>query len=324
MGKLEELAREIESIHDRKEELAPLAAHARDDSYPRANLLQELLDARLGFFGHKLATGYYDDNAANFEKHMQQAEADKQAAELVKDAVKEPADQPTPPAVDPVQAAPKGPEDLCEVCQMRLDSEYHRMQCEAGPHEVPPQPSVESNPNLEQPAEVPAEEVGKNEGTEDRPVTPPPADPSAPAPTVSDGNEAPVAEAAMSDEELMTDTPAPAQPSVEHNPNLEQPSADLTPDDAALLDTPSDGKTTTDSMQFAENPNENADQARSVESNPNLEAPVGGTESAPAGTPENADQDAPEENQPAATPNVDTRSVGERNPLLENPQPQEE
>jgi hypothetical protein len=87
MSQLEELARELESLHDRQDELKEVIAHARDDSYDRATLTQELIDARLGFFAHKLATEYYDQNRDNFVQSLNQQTADAEAAQIAKEAL---------------------------------------------------------------------------------------------------------------------------------------------------------------------------------------------------------------------------------------------
>ncbi len=244
MPKLEELARELESIHDRKEELVPLVEHTRDDSYDRDLLLQEILDAKLGYFAAKLAKGYYDDNAADFEKHIAEvaaeAEAQKTATETVKDSINPPGPQIEEPTPEP--------DPLCEICGAKFDSELHAIHTA---NEEKVEPAVE------------------NQGTEDRPITPPPADPTQPSPELENTPPAPAPpEATLTDEELKAaeaaETPAPETTTVsESNPLLETQPEEPAPQKP--------GMTTTESLMHE--PDAPTDDRTNTETNPLLEQP---------------------------------------------------
>ena len=60
MPKLEDLAKELETMIDRKAELSGLITHVRDDNYNRDLLLKELINHKLRYFAQKLKSGYYE------------------------------------------------------------------------------------------------------------------------------------------------------------------------------------------------------------------------------------------------------------------------
>lgn len=59
--KLEELARELETLNQKD-----LATKARNDSYPRGELIKELIAAKLKLFAAKISSGYYDERYQEF------------------------------------------------------------------------------------------------------------------------------------------------------------------------------------------------------------------------------------------------------------------
>ncbi len=68
--KLEELARELETLN--RPDLAGLISQVRDDSFDRANLIDQMLALQLGFPASKLKNGYYDSNYAAYCQHLEE------------------------------------------------------------------------------------------------------------------------------------------------------------------------------------------------------------------------------------------------------------
>jgi len=61
LPKLEILARELESMRDKK--LIGLIKKCRNDDYPKDALVRDLKEAKLKFFADKVSYGYYEKYA---------------------------------------------------------------------------------------------------------------------------------------------------------------------------------------------------------------------------------------------------------------------
>lgn len=140
---LEELARELETFHDRQEELAPIIAHARDDNYDRNQLVGELDDAKLGFFAAKLSRGYYEEYRDAFLDGI---------AEQV--LASEPQE---------VQSAPEQPQEQAPTVETPEVTQAPAEETPAPEEQAPSEPEAPAEPAPEQPAppsepEVPSDE----------------------------------------------------------------------------------------------------------------------------------------------------------------------